>query len=108
MTDRNCRPRLRVIKGTKGPNFDPHLASTIWNREWTAGEHGGFAFTTETARVDVVNPQPARHLRVFAGGSRTIGHRGVIDSKIKALPSDAVIVTSRTHGASAAVRDAAV
>jgi len=80
--------------------------TTIWNREWTPGEHGGFAFTTETARVDVVNPQPARHLRVFAGGSRNIGDRAVIDAKIKALPRCAVILTSRTHGASAAIRDA--
>jgi hypothetical protein len=78
----------------------------IWNREWTVGEHGGFAFTTETARVDVVNPQPARDLRVFAGGSRTIAGRGLIDSKIRALPRCAVILTSRTNGASAAVRDA--
>src|SRR2546428_8214239 len=108
MSDRNRRPRLQVIKGTWGPNFDPHPVTTIWNREWTAGEHGGFAFTTETARVDVVNPQPVRHLRVFAGGSRTIADRGLIDSKIKALPPYAVILTSRTHGASAAVRRAAM
>ena len=106
MSDRNCRPRLQVIKGTRGPNSDPHPASTIWNREWTAGEHGGFAFTTETARVDVVNPKPTRHLRVFAGGSRTIGDRVLIESKLKALPHCAVILTSRTNGASAAVRDA--
>jgi hypothetical protein len=108
MSDRNRRPRLQVIKGTRGPNSDPHLVTTIWNREWTNGEHGGFAFTTETARVDVVNPQPARHVRVFAGGSRSIGDRGVIDAKIKALPRCAVILTSRTHGASAAIRDATI
>ena len=105
MSDRFRRLRLQVIKGTWGPNSDP-LASTIWNREWTAGEHGGFAFTTETARVDVVNPQPTRHLRVFAGGSRTIGDRVLIESKLKALSDWAVILTSRTNGASAAVRDA--
>jgi hypothetical protein len=105
MTDRYRRPRLQVITG-RGPNSDPHLASTIWNREWTAGEHGGFAFTTETARVDVVNPRATRHLRVFAGGSRTIGDRELIESKLKALPHCAVILTSRTNGASAAVRDA--
>src|SRR5712692_4248861 len=108
MTDRNCRPRLRVIDGTRGPNSDPHPVTTSWNRDWTPCEHGGYAFTTETARVDVVNPQPARHLRVFAGGSRSIGDRGVIDVKIKALPRCAVILTSRTHGASAAIRDAAM
>ena len=108
MTDRNCRPRLRVIDGTRGPNSDPGQLTTIWNREWTPGEHGGFAFTTETAHVDVVNPQPARYLRVFAGGSRTIGDRELIDSKLKVLPRCAVILTSRTHGASAAVRDASM
>src|SRR5438105_15297500 len=107
MSDRYCRPRLQVVRG-RGPNSDPQLLTPIWNREWTAGEHGGFAFTTETARVDVVNPQPVRHLRVFAGGSRTIVDRGLIDSKIKALPPYAVILTSRTHGASAAVRRAAM
>ena len=106
MSDRYRRPRLQVIKGTRGPNSDPHLLTPIWNREWTAGEHGGFAFATETARVDVVNPQPTRHLRVFAGGSRTIGDRELIESKLKALPRCAVILTSRTNGASAAVRDA--
>ena len=108
MTDRNCRPRLRVIDGTRGPNSDPDLVTPIWNRDWTPGEHGGFAFTTETARVDVVNPQPARHLRIFAGGSRTIADRVVIDAKIKALPRYAVVLTSRTRGVSAAIRDAAM
>ena len=108
MTDRNCRPRLRVIDGTRGPNSDPFQVTTIWNREWTPGEHGGFAFTTETARVDVVNRQPARYLRVFAGGSRTIGDRELICSKLKALPRYAVVLTSRTRGVSAAIRDAAM
>jgi hypothetical protein len=106
MTDRNCWPRLRVIDGTRGPNSDPFQVTTIWNREWTPGEHGGFAFTTETARVDVVDSEPTCHPRVFAGGSRTIVDRELIDSKLKALPCCAVILTSRTHGASAAVRDA--
>ena len=105
MSDRYRRPRLQVVKG-RGPNSDPHRLTPIWNREWTAGEHGGFAFTTETARVDVVNPQPTRHLRVFAGGSRTIGDRALIESKLKALSRCAVILTSRANGASAAVRDA--
>lgn len=106
MNDRNHQSRLHVIKGTWGPNSDPRPVTPIWNRQWTPGEHGGFAFTTETARVDVVNPRPARHLRVFAGGSRSIVDRELIDSKLKALPRCAVILTSRTNGASAAVRDA--
>ena len=108
MSDRNRQPRLQVINGTGGPNFDPNLMTPTWNREWTPGEHGGFAFLTETARVDVIYPQPARHMRVFAGGSRTISDRAVIDSKIKGLPRGAVILTSRTHGASAAIQDAAM
>src|SRR5260370_27753248 len=108
MSDRLRRTGLQVVRGTWGANSAPHPVTPIWNREWTAGEHGGFAFTTETARVDVVNPQPARDLRVFTGGSRTIADRGLIDSKIKALPPYAVILTSRTHGASAAVRSAAM
>jgi len=106
MNDRNRRPRLHVITETRGPNSDPHFGESVWNREWTPGEHGGVAFSTETARVDVVDPQPTRHLRIFAGGSRTIGDRVLIDSKIKALPRWAVILTSRAHGASAAIRDA--
>jgi len=100
------RPRLQVVNGMRGPNSDPRLAIPIWNREWTPGEHRGFAFSTETARVDVVDPQPTRHPRIFAGGSRTIDDRELIDAKLKALPRCAVILTSRTHGASAAVRDA--
>jgi hypothetical protein len=108
MSDRYGRPRLQVIKGVRGSNSDPHLLTPSWNREWTAGEHGGFAFATETARVDVVNPQRPRHLRVFAGGSRTIADRELIESKLKALPRSAVILTSRTSGVSAAVRDATI
>src|SRR5437660_12355739 len=97
MSDQYCRPRLQLVEGTRGPNSDPHLRTPIWNREWTAGEHGGFAFTTETARVDVVNPQPPRHLRVFAGGSRTIADREIIESKLKALPRSTVIPNSQTN-----------
>ena len=100
------RPRLQVVSGMRGPNSDPRLATPIWNREWTPGEHRGFAFTTETARVGVVHSEPTCHLRVFAGGSRTIDDRELIDAKLKGLPRCAVILTSRTHGASAAVRDA--
>ena len=102
------RPRLQVINGTRGPDSDPRLVTPIWNREWTPGEHRGFAFTTETARVDVVNSEPTCYLRVFAGGSRTIDDRELIDAKLKVLPRCAVILTSRTHGASAAVRHAAM
>src|SRR5262249_38281322 len=57
--------------------------------------------------VDVVEPQLSRHMRIFAGGSRTVGDRELIHSNLRALPHCAVILTSRTQGASAAVRDAA-
>ena len=107
MSSRLGRPRLQVINGTRGPNSDPRLGTPIWNREWSPGEHGGFAFTTDTARVDVVNVRPTRNLRVFAGGSRSVIDRRVVDSKIGALPRGAVVLTSRTRGAAAAIRDAA-
>ena len=108
MNDRDCRPRLHVITETRGPNSDPLFGESVWDREWAPGEHGGFAFSTETARVDVVDPQPTRHLRIFAGGSRTIGDRELIDARLKVLPRCAVILTSRAHGASAAIRDTAM
>src|SRR5258708_32060205 len=104
MTDRDRRPRLRVIKGTRGPNSDPHPVTTILNREWTPGEHGGFAFTTESVRVVVVNPYRALHLRDFAGGIRTIADLVGIVLIIKAMPCCAVILTSRAHVASAVIR----
>ena len=118
------RPRLRVIDGTRGPDSDPCVMGPqqplfpiaqgaralgnlhVWNREWTQGEHGGPWFTSETAHVDVVNSRPTQRPRIFTGGSRTIADRAVIDSKIKALPRTAIVLTSRTHGASAAIRDA--
>src|SRR5450756_1465216 len=111
------RPRLRVIDGTRGPDSDPCVIGPqqplfpignrhVWNREWKQGEHGGPWFTSETAHVDVVNSRPIQRPRIFAGGSRTITDRAVIDSKIKALPRTAIVLTSRTHGASAAIRDA--
>jgi hypothetical protein len=118
------RPRLRVIDGTRGPDSDPCVVGPqqplfpivqgartlgnlhVWNREWTQGEHGGPWFTSETAHVDVVNSRPTQRPRIFAGGSRTFADRAVIDSKIKALPRTAIVLTSRTHGASAAIRDA--
>src|SRR5258708_32053555 len=101
MNGRACRPRLQVVAETRGPNSDPHFGESAWNREWTPGEHGGFAFLTETPRVDVVDPQPTPPLRIFAGGSRRICDRVVIDSKIKAKPRCAVILTTPTHRASA-------
>ena len=41
------------------------------------------------------------------GGSRTVADRATIACKISQLPRDAVVLTSRTHGASAAARDTA-
>lgn len=104
------QPRLRLIDGERGSDFDPRVREPdVWKREWTPGEHGGASFITETAHVDVVNRQPGTHrLRIFVGGSRTITDRAVIESRINALPGSAIVLTSRTHGASAAIRDAAM
>src|SRR6202035_966810 len=68
----------------------------------------GSAFTTGSAHVDEINARPTPGLKVFVGGSRTITDRAAIACKISQLPRDAVVLTSRTHGASAAVRDAAL
>jgi hypothetical protein len=103
------QPRLRLIDGARGSDFDPWRGELgVWNREWTPGEHGGPTFITETAHVDVVNRQSGFYrLRIFVGGSRTITDRAVVESRIKALPCSAIVLTSRTHGTSAAIRDSA-
>ena len=98
---------LRVLQGELGSDSDPRQAGPqSWNREWVQGEHGGITFTTDTARVDVVNPKPTAGARIFIGGSRTISDRTAVADKIGRLPSNALVLTSRTWGASAAVRDA--
>jgi hypothetical protein len=100
------KPQLVVIDGGRGPESDPQRRPPAWNRDWTPGQHDGGGFTTDRAHVDVVNPRPRPGLRVFVGGSRTITDRAAIASKISQLPRNAVVLTSRTHGAAAAVRDA--
>ena len=102
------RPYLVVIRGGRGAESDPRLTAGSWNREWTRGEHGGDAFTTATAHVDVVNPRPITRIRVFVCGSRTVTDRDAIASKMEELPDDVVILTSRTYGASAAARQRAL
>jgi hypothetical protein len=102
------KPRLVVMEGGLGSESAPRRGPAGWNREWAPGEHGGANFTTTTARVDVVNPGRSRRPRVVVCGSRTITDRGAIASKIRALPRGAVVLTSRTYGASAAARDAAL
>ena len=84
------RPKLVVIRGGRGAESDPRLTAGSWNREWTRGEHGGDAFTTATAHVDVVNPRPITGVRVFVCGSRTVTDRDEIASKMvrmEAAPS---------------------
>ena len=102
---------LHVIQGGAGPESDPRAPESLgrpgWNCDCTPGEHGGNTFTTATAYVDVVNPRPGRGLKVFVGGSRTVADRATIACKISQLPRDAVVLTSRTRGASAAARYAA-
>lgn len=98
------RPHLVVIQGGRGTESDPRRYG--WNRDWTPGQHGGGSFTTDTAHVDVVNPQTRQGAKIFVGGSRTFSDRAAVADKISQLPRNVVVLTSRTHGASAAVRDA--
>jgi hypothetical protein len=98
------RPHLVVIQGGRGTESDPRRHG--WNRDWTPGQHGGGSFTTDTAHVDVVNPQTRQGAKIFVGGSRTFSDRAAVADKISQLPRNVVVLTSRTHGASAAVRDA--
>ena len=96
---------LRVLQGGLGSDSDPGQAGPRrWNREWTVGEHGGASLTTETAHVDVM--YPTLGARVFIGGSRTVSDRRTIADRVGQLPRNTVVLTSRTSGASAAVRDA--
>jgi hypothetical protein len=95
--------QLVVLQGGVGSDSDPCQA---WNREWTPRQHRGASFTTETAHVDVVNPKSTQGARIFIGGSRTLSDRTAIADRISQLPRDTIVMTSRTHGASAAVRDA--
>jgi len=97
------RPQLVVLQGRVRADSDPGRA---WNRDWTPRQHRGPSFTTETAHVDVVNPKSTQGARIFIGGSRTFSDRTAIADRISQLPPDTVVMTSRTHGASAAVRDA--
>ena len=98
---------LRVLQGGLGSDSDPRPAGPqSWNREWVQGEHGGITFTTHTAKVDVVNPKPRPGARIFIGGSRTILDGTAVAGRIARLSSNALVLTSRTWGASAAVRDA--
>jgi hypothetical protein len=98
---------LRVLQGGLGSDSDPRKTGPqAWNREWVQGQHGGATFTTDTARVDVVNPKPRPGARIFIGGSRSISERAAAADCIDRLPRNAVVMTSRTSGASAAVRDA--
>lgn len=96
-------PQLVVLQGGVGSDSDPCQA---WNREWTPRQHRGASFTTETAHVDVVNPKSTQGARIFIGGSRTFSDRTAIAERISQLPPDTIVMTSRSHGASAAVRDA--
>ena len=79
-----------------------------WNRDWVAGEHGGESFKTTDAIVDVVNPQQIRVETVFIGGSRGFADQDAVTRKIATLRKGSVVLVSPTHGATAAVRKAAL
>lgn len=79
-----------------------------WNRDWVAGEHGGESFKTTDAIIDVVNPQQIKVEKVFVGGSRGFADPDVVTTKIAALQKGSIALVSPTHGATAAVRKAAL
>ena len=79
-----------------------------WNRDWVAGEHGGESFKTADAIVDIVNPQPIKVEAVFVGGSRGFEDQDAVTTKIASLQKGSVVLVSPTHGAAAAVRNAAL
>ena len=79
-----------------------------WNRDWVAGEHGGESFKTTDAIVDVVNPQQIKVEKVFVGGSRGFADQDAVTTKIASLRKGSVVLVSPTHGATAAVRNAAL
>ncbi len=79
-----------------------------WNRDWVAGEHGGESFKTTDAIVDVLNPQHIKVGKVFVGGSRGFADQDAVTTKIAALQKGLIVLISPTHGATAAVRKAAL
>ena len=79
-----------------------------WNRDWVAGEHGGESFKTTHAIVDIVNPQQIKVETVFVGGSRGFEDQDAVTTKIASLHMGSVVLVSPTHGATAAVRNAAL
>jgi nucleoside 2-deoxyribosyltransferase len=79
-----------------------------WNRDWVAGEHGGERFKTTDAIVDVVNPQQIKVETVFVGGSRGFEDQDAVAAKMASLQMGSVVLVSPTHGATAAVRKAAL
>ena len=80
-----------------------------WNHEWAPRQHRGITFSTATAHVDVVDPKSeADGSRIFIGGSRTFSDRSAVADRLCELPWDAIVLTSPTYGASAAVRDVAL
>jgi hypothetical protein len=88
----------------------PSTTSTgaSWNRDWVTGEHRGASFKTTDAIVDVVNPQQIKVEAVFFGGSRGFEDQDVLTTKIASLHMGSVVLVSPTHGATAAVRTAAL
>jgi hypothetical protein len=97
--------RLRVLQGRAGLDSDPRPRDPRWNREWTILQNGDTNFSTETARVDVVNPGSTDGSRIFIGGSRTFSDPFAVAERLSQLPYDTVVLTSPTCGASAAVRE---
>ena len=102
---------LRVLQG-RGVRLDSdprRRGPQDWNHEWAPREHRGITFSTATAHVDVVNPKSTDGgTKIFIGGSRTFSDLFAVAERLSDLPWDAIVLTSPTYGASAAVREAAL
>jgi hypothetical protein len=101
---------FRVIQGWVGLDSDPRRRGPQdWNHEWAPREQRGITFSTATAHVDVVDPKSESDgSRIFIGGSRTFSDRSAVSDRLCELLWDAIVLTSPTYGASAAVRDVAL
>ena len=99
-----------MLQGWVGLDSDPRPRDTQdWNHEWAPRQHRGITFSTATAHVDVVNPKSTDGgTRIFMGGSRTFSDLVAVTERLSDLPWDAIVLTSPTYGASAAVREAAL
>lgn len=111
LTFADTRGTLHEVKFDASQERDDHGRWTHTGADqgdWTQGQHGGGSFKTPHATVDVVNPGRGTGERVFIGGSRKFEDLARVTRTVAALPASTLVLTSATHGASAAVRAAAL